>query len=150
MDETVRRIDRLRAELGVEDFVTFLGAQSQNALPLYYSAAQVVVVPSRYESFGLVALEAMACGAPVIASDVGGLATLVRDGRTGFLVPDGDAAALADRIGLLFNNRVLRNELGAQAVAIAEAYGWPVIAERIEALYDEVLREAAEPVPAGA
>lgn len=139
MDATVRRIDEMRAALGMSDFVTFLGPQSQEKLPTYYSGAQVVVVPSRYESFGMVALEAMACGAPVIATDVGGLSTLVRDGRTGYLVPDGDVPALADRIERLFDNRVLRNELGAQAVAMAEAYSWPVIAERIEALYDEVL-----------
>jgi D-inositol-3-phosphate glycosyltransferase len=139
MDATVRRIDEMRAALDMTDFVTFLGPQSQQDLLYYYSGAQVVVVPSRYESFGMVALEAMACGAPVIASDVGGLSTLVRDGRTGYLVPDGDVAALADRIERLFDNRILRNELGAQSVAMAEAYGWPVIAERIEALYDEVL-----------
>ncbi len=141
LDETARRIDRLRAELGLADFVTFLGPQSQADLPFYYSAAQVVVVPSRYESFGMVALEAMACGAPVIASDVGGLSTLVRDGRTGFLVPDGDPVALAARLKLLFNNKPLRDELGCHGMAVADAYGWPVIAERIENLYEEVLRQ---------
>lgn len=143
LDETTRRIDVLRAELGLQDFVTFLGPQSQADLPFYYSAAQVVVVPSRYESFGLVALEAMACGAPVIASDVGGLSTLVRNGRTGFLVPDGEPQPLTERLRLLFNDKSLRDEMGRHAVAVAEAYGWPVIAERIEGLYEEVLRHQA-------
>jgi D-inositol-3-phosphate glycosyltransferase len=144
LDDTARRIDALRQELGLVDFVTFLGPQAQVDLPYYYSAAQVVVVPSRYESFGMVALEAMACGVPVIASDVGGLSTLVRDGRTGFLVPDGDVEALADRIRLLFNDRGYRNELGRQAMAVAEAYSWPAVAERVEALYGAVLRRRVE------
>jgi D-inositol-3-phosphate glycosyltransferase len=137
------RIDALRAELGLSDIVTFLGPQSQESLVNYYNAAEVVVVPSRYESFGLVALEAMACGTPVIASDVGGLSTLVRHGRTGFLVPDGDPEALAARLLSLLENAGLRAILGEHGVATAEAYGWPAVAERIEALYDAVLRGEA-------
>jgi D-inositol-3-phosphate glycosyltransferase len=143
----MRRIDALRHELGLSDFVTFLGPLSQEELPYFYSAAEVVVVPSRYETFGLVALEAMACGAPVIATDVGGLSTLVRPGRTGFLVPEGDVAALAAELLLLIRHPELGREMGRHAVATAEAYGWPTIAERVEALYEEVLREpAAVPV----
>lgn len=133
------RIDRLAREVGLDDVVHFMGSVPQDDLPYYYSAAQVVVVPSRYESFGMVALEAMACGAPVIASDVGGLSTLVRDGRTGFLVPDGDPQALADRLLPLLRDAVLRSELGRHGIATAEAYSWPVIAERIDALYDRLL-----------
>lgn len=138
MDAEMRRIDALRRELGIADFVTFLGPQRQDDLPLFYSAAQCVVVPSRYESFGMVALEAMACGVPVIASDVGGLSTLVRDGRTGFLVPEGDVEALASRLRMLIDNPPLRAILGRQGVATAEAYSWASIAERIELLYERL------------
>jgi D-inositol-3-phosphate glycosyltransferase len=83
------------AALGLGESVRFVGPQPQSVLPLYYAAADVTVLPSYYESFGMVALEAMACGSPVIASRVGGLVTTVRDGVTGFLVPDGDVEALA-------------------------------------------------------
>ncbi len=136
------RIARLRTELGLDDVVTFLGPQAQTALPSYYSAAQVVVVPSRYETFGLVALEAMACGTPVIASNVGGLTSLVKDGRTGYLVPDGDPEAMAARLIPLLDDPELRTTLGAHGVATAEAYSWPSIAEGIEALYDQLLAPA--------
>jgi D-inositol-3-phosphate glycosyltransferase len=144
VDAEVARITALRDDLGLEGVVTFLGSQTQDALPLYYSAAQVVVVPSRYESFGLVALEAMACGTPVIASNVGGLADLVRDGRTGYLVPDGDAAALAAKLLPLLGDPGLRATLGAHGVATAEAYSWAAVAEQIDSLYERVIAEGAE------
>ncbi len=137
-DAEMARIDALRASLGLDDMVAFMGPQDQDALVDYYNAAQVVVVPSRYESFGMVALEAMASGAPVIASDVGGLSTLVRDGRTGFLVPYGDPAALADALWPLLEDDALRDAMGAQGVAVAEAYGWPSIAGRVERLYERL------------
>lgn len=141
MDAEMKRVDRLRHELGLAGTVTFLGPRAQDDLPYYYSAAQVVVVPSRYESFGLVALEAMACGTPVIASNVGGLASLVRDGRTGFLVPDGDPVALADKLMPLLADPALRSALGCHGIATAEGYGWPAIAERIDAMYEHVIAE---------
>jgi D-inositol-3-phosphate glycosyltransferase len=146
MDAERKRIEKLRCELGLGDVVHFLGAVAQDDLPHYYSAAQVVVVPSRYESFGMVALEAMACGTPVIASKVGGLATLVRDGRTGFLVPDGDPAALADKLLPLLEDPALRRALGLHGIATAEAFAWSAVTERVERLYERVLddRQAAE------
>jgi D-inositol-3-phosphate glycosyltransferase len=131
------RLERLRAELGIEELVTFQGAKDQDTLVYYYSAAQMVVMPSHYESFGMVALEAMACGTPVVASKVGGLAYNVRDGQTGFLVPGGDAEALAARIRLLLKDHELRQQLGEQATHWAQAYGWPVIAGQIVDLYQE-------------
>ena len=132
------RLIRLRDELGLSEMVTFLGAQGQDVLPLYYSAADVVVMPSHYESFGMVALEAMACGTPVVASDVGGLSYTVEDGVTGFLVPDRDPKALADRICDILNDEVFRDQLGAQARQVALRYSWQRIAECIVDVYREV------------
>jgi D-inositol-3-phosphate glycosyltransferase len=132
------RLERLRAELGIEELVTFLGAKDQDTLAYYYSAAELVVMPSHYESFGMVALEAMACGTPVVASKVGGLAFNVQDGHTGFLVPDRNAEALGAKIRLLLKDRDLRRQLGQNAIRWARRYGWPVVANQITSLYDQV------------
>ncbi|MDW8069323.1 MAG: glycosyltransferase [Anaerolineae bacterium] len=137
-NDEMTRLQELREELGIEDVVTFLGAQDQDLLPYYYSAAEMVVMPSDYESFGMVALEAMACGTPVIASDVGGLAYLVRHGQTGYRVPARDAQALAAKIVRLLTNEELRRRMGQRAARWAQAFAWPRIADRIEAVYREI------------
>jgi len=138
-DEMVR-LQALREALGIGEVVTFLGAQDQDVLQYYYAAAEMVVMPSDYESFGMVALEAMACGTPVIASDVGGLAHLVRHGRTGYRVPPRDPGALAEKITRLLTDEGLRRRMGQRAACFAEGYAWPLIADRIEAVYAEVLK----------
>jgi D-inositol-3-phosphate glycosyltransferase len=138
-DSELARLVELKEELGIGDIVTFLGSRAQAALPFYYSSAAAVVMPSRYESFGLAALEAMACGTPVVASDVGGLSFLVRDGETGFLVPEGNAALFAEKISLLLHNPKLRNEMGKRGVTEAQQYAWTNIAARIAKLYQEVM-----------
>jgi D-inositol-3-phosphate glycosyltransferase len=122
-----RRLEQLR--LG--DAVRFVGPQPQSVLPLYYAASDVTVLPSYYESFGMVALEAMACGSPVIASRVGGLVTTIRDGVTGFLVPEGDVGALADRIESLVADGELRWRLGREGVRWAAQHRWPCVAEAV-------------------
>jgi D-inositol-3-phosphate glycosyltransferase len=124
---------------GLDDLVTFLRKQDQDSLPYYYSAAEAVVVPSHYESFGMVALEAMACGTPVVASQVGGLAYLVQDGITGYTVPSSDVEALAGRLGELIRNKSLRDQLGAQAAAVAQEFSWDIIAKQIRDQYQEVI-----------
>lgn len=136
------RLQQLRAELGIEDLVTFQGAQDQDSLAHYYSAADMVVMPSHYESFGMVALEAMACGTPVVASKVGGLAFSVQDGETGFLVPGGDPVALATRIQQLLTDEPLRRRLGERAARWARRYSWSAIADQILDVYETV-----RPVP---
>jgi D-inositol-3-phosphate glycosyltransferase len=139
LDKEMARLQDLRAELGIADLVTFLGARAQETLPGHYSAADVVVMPSYYESFGMVALEAMACGTPVIASQVGGLSFTVQDGVTGFLVPGQDPPALAEKITRLLKDKALRNKLGAQGIEWARQHSWARIADQIVSLYSELV-----------
>jgi len=137
--DEMMRLQALCAELGLDEIVLFLGKRGQDTLPYYYSAAEVVVMPSHYESFGMVALEAMACGTPVIASRVGGLAYLVKDGETGFFVPAQDPDALAEKLRLLFVNHPLRAKMGEQAAAYARAFRWERITEEISNLYTQMV-----------
>ena len=129
--------------LGLRERVSFLGAQPQERLRLFYAAADATVMPSYYESFGMVALEAMACGSPVIASRVGGLTTTVRDGVTGFLVPEGDAGALAERVALLLEDRGRRAQLGREAQRWAAEHRWPCVAEAVCRLYSDLRPSAS-------
>ena len=139
MSAEMARIQALRQQHGLQDMVAFLGMRSQDTLPYYYSAAEAVVVPSQYESFGMVALEALACGTPVVASQVGGLAYLVQDGVTGFTVPVDEPAALAERLAQLLSDPALRQRMSAQALVAARDYAWEKIAARLAAVYTEVL-----------
>jgi len=130
------------ATLGLDGRVRFLGAQPQRRLRYFYVAAEATVMPSYYESFGMVALEAMACGSPVVASRVGGLTTTVKDGVTGYLVPEGDAAALADRLERLLHDPKTRARLGRAAVRWAADHRWPCVAEAVCRLYSEMRPQA--------
>jgi D-inositol-3-phosphate glycosyltransferase len=139
MNSEMARLQKLSRELGIHDTVIFLGKRSQETLPYYYSAAQVVVVPSLYESFGMVALEAMACGVPVIASQVGGLPYLVQDGKTGYVIPDGNPEILKQRLMQLIEAPALRDEMCGQAVEYARSYDWSLIAKKVADLYETEL-----------
>jgi len=116
-----------------------LGERSQDTLPYYYSAAEAVVVPSYYESFGMVALEAMACGTPVVASQVGGLAFLVQDGITGFTVPVDEPQKLAEYLIRLISDKDLRQQMGKEAAIFALEYGWEKIAQNVLNAYEDIL-----------
>ena len=140
----MERLKQMHAELKLGKLVVFLGAKDQDTLQYYYNAAEAVVMPSHYESFGMVALEAMACGTPVIASDVGGLSHLVRDGITGFHVPNGDHVALASMLARLLQDDHLRQRLGEQAWGWAQNYNWTTIGNKIL----EVYQLAQSPQPA--
>jgi D-inositol-3-phosphate glycosyltransferase len=142
-DEEMTRLQDLRRELGITDIVTFLGAKDQEILPNYYAAAEMVIMPSHYESFGMVALEAMAMGTPVIASEVGGLAFLVRDDENGFHVPSRDPEALAERIYCLLTDETCRDRLGHQARYYALQYDWEIIVGRMRRVYEEVVEKVA-------
>ncbi|HUV73617.1 MAG TPA: glycosyltransferase [Anaerolineae bacterium] len=139
MNREMARLQEMREKLGIADVVTFLGKREQEALPFHYSAAEVCVVPSHYESFGMVALEAMACGTPVIASRVGGLTFTVREGSTGFLVPNDDPKALAEKLAQLLTDEGLRQEMGQRAATAATSYGWPIVARQVIAAYRELV-----------
>jgi D-inositol-3-phosphate glycosyltransferase len=144
MSHEMSRLLDLREELGLEQVVTFLGKRAQDTLPYYYSAADVVVVPSHYESFGMVALEAMACGTPVVASRIGGLAYLIQDGETGFHVRDQEPAELAARLAEILEDDELHQKMGNNAVAYAHGYSWRAISEQIVQVYQEMLSGTGE------
>jgi D-inositol-3-phosphate glycosyltransferase len=124
-------VRRRASALGLGDAVTFVGAQPQQRLREWYVAADVTVLPSYYESFGMVALEAMACGSPVVASRVGGLQTTVRDGVTGLLVSEGDPCALAATITRVLGDDALRWRLGREGQRWAAQHRWPCVGEAI-------------------
>jgi D-inositol-3-phosphate glycosyltransferase len=139
---------RLAQDLGVAAWVDFRGPQPQEALTDYYAAADLCIMPSRYESFGMVALEAMASGLPVIASRAGGLAVTVQDGTTGRLVPEGDVTALARAVTGFLVDDVARRTLGARAVEWARRFAWPSVGRSLAELYAELAPAAG--VAAGA
>jgi D-inositol-3-phosphate glycosyltransferase len=133
----LRRVVQLHRDLNLEEQVEFVGSKPQEMLPLYYAAADITVMPSHYESFGLVAVEAMASGTPVIASNVGGLSFTVKDGETGYLVPEENHFALAEQVHTLLKNPELRLRMGEEAAIHAQQYSWSNIADQIIAVYNE-------------
>ncbi|AKG24664.1 glycosyltransferase family 4 protein [Calothrix sp. 336/3] len=135
------RIEGIVKELGMEDFTTFPGRLSQEILPYYYAAADVCVVPSHYEPFGLVAIEAMASYTPVVASDVGGLQFTVVDGETGLLAPPEDHDAFAIAIDKIISNPAWRNKLGEAArKRVENKFSWGGVASQLSDLYLQLLQ----------
>jgi D-inositol-3-phosphate glycosyltransferase len=140
------RLERLASELGVAARVRFLPPQPHERLAEVYRAADVVLVPSYSESFGLVALEAQACGTPVVAAQVGGLVHAIGDGTTGLLLPGRDPGAYAAAVaGLLGNPRRLA-AMGAAAARFAGAHGWDRTASHTLDVYRDLLPATVEPV----
>lgn len=137
----LRRLQRLAAELGVTEQVRWVGAVDHADLPRYYAAADVTVMPSLYESFGLVAVESMACGTPVVAAAVGGLRSTVADGESGYLIPWRHPQLYADRIAAIARDRRLRERLATGAIATARRFAWPTIAERVLEVYEAAIAE---------
>ena len=130
------RIRRLARDLEVEGIFDFVGRVDQAELPLYYSAADVCVVPSFYESFGLAALESMACGTPVVASRVGGLSTVVQHGRTGYLKSWRCPEAFANSVEMILSSKALQDSMGAAARRRAQDMSWERVAERMLEIYE--------------
>lgn len=138
------RIRGIVRELGIEDLVTFPGRLTESDLPIYYAAANVCVVPSHYEPFGLVAIEAMACRTPVVASNVGGLQFTVIPEITGLLVPPQNDAAFAQAIDRILGDTAWGEELGNMARQRVEiALSWDSVASRLSALYSNLLSQTA-------
>jgi D-inositol-3-phosphate glycosyltransferase len=131
----------LATQTGLSDRLRLVGAVAQRELPRYIAAADAVIVPSLYESFGMAALEALACGRPVIASATGGLQLTVHDGENGFLAPAGDAAAFADRLAAVLRNPVLAQHMSLRARRSAEPYSWTAVADRTRCLYESLVHQ---------
>ena len=142
-DPEARRLSELAASLEMDGNVRFAGTVPHGELPWHYNAADVLLAPSYYESFGLVALEAMACGTPVVAARTGGLSTLVRDGETGYLVPLHTPECYADRIEVLLANDALREAMGRAGRQRAEALSWDAGGRRFAEFYGGSMTEEA-------
>jgi D-inositol-3-phosphate glycosyltransferase len=147
----MRRLMCLARELGIRRKISFLGSIPQERLKLYYNAADVCVLPSYYESFGFAALEAAACGRPVVASKVGGLTTVVKDGETGYLVNWRCPGPFVERLELLLNSDDLRAQMGAAARRHAESLTWDATADRLIETYTRLaaIKARGEPALAG-
>jgi D-inositol-3-phosphate glycosyltransferase len=135
-------LHELTRKLDVVDAVSFLPPQPHELLSTFYRAADCCLVPSRSESFGLVALEAAACGIPVVAAAVGGLTTLVEDGVTGYLVEPGDADAFAARVAKIVADPVLQAALGVAGATSAARYTWATAAARLRRIYSALTARA--------
>ena len=145
-DPEARELSRLKSlarDLEVERLLDWRGAVAHEELCQYYQAADVTVMPSTYESFGLVAVESMACGTPVVAARVGGLQATVQDGRTGYLVPWRDAGLYADRIGEILADPTLRQRMGTESRRRAGEFGWGRVASQMVQLYEELMETEA-------
>ncbi|HMF81740.1 MAG TPA: glycosyltransferase [Acidimicrobiia bacterium] len=132
----------LVADLDLDDRVRFVPAQPHDRLVTYYQAADVCLVPSRTESFGLVALEAAACGTPVVAADVGGLRSVVDDGHTGFLVEGRAAVDYAAPVDVVLSDLELARAMGTSALARSGRYLWSIAAARLRRLYGDLATRA--------
>jgi D-inositol-3-phosphate glycosyltransferase len=142
----VEKLQTLSAELNIQDSVTFQGLIKQEQLPYFYSAADVCVVPSYYESFGLVPLESLACGTPVVATDVGDLKNIIRQGETGYVVADNDPINLADSIASLLSRPPRDKESTLAIRASVSRFDWSNIAEKVAGELRTALDRCMAPV----
>ncbi|MGQ4516849.1 D-inositol-3-phosphate glycosyltransferase [Streptomyces sp. DW26H14] len=135
------KLQKLAARLGIADLVRFVPPVGQDRLADWFRAASVLVMPSYSESFGLVAIEAQAAGTPVVAAEVGGLPVAVRDGSTGFLVPDHDPASYADALSRFIAHPDLVDRMGSAAAGHARRFGWDTAAAATAEVYQAALHD---------
>jgi D-inositol-3-phosphate glycosyltransferase len=136
-----QNLQRLASKLGIENLVTFVGRIEQKYLPPYYSAADVLVVPSYYESFGLVGLESLACGTPVVATDVGAMRSILRDGETGQMVAHANPRSLAQAIEIFITGSGSKKLSSAMIRASVLKFGWSNVAAAVIDEYDTLFKE---------
>ena len=141
-DQEIDRLRELAKSLNVDKVFDFIGRVDQQDLPLYYNAADVCVVPSFYESFGLAALESMACGTPVVATRAGGLSTIIQHGRTGYLKAWRCPEAFASSVEMIISSRNLQHSMGLAARRRAEGLSWDNVAGQIAGVYDSLITES--------
>lgn len=137
-DFRMNALRQLVVELGLENVIHFAGSKGQEELVQYYSVADVLVLPSLYESFGMVALEAMACGKPVVVTTACGVSTIIENGKDGIVIPPHDIGALADKLMLLLNTHQLKDLIGKAARTKAMNYQWQGIAQQLLQVFDHV------------
>ncbi len=142
--DEIKRLEALSRDLKIEDWVTFQGMVKHEELPLFYNAADVCVVPSYYETFGLVALESIACGTPVVASDVGGASTVIRQGETGYVVPDNSPHSLAGKISLILSGQSPNMKSAEQIRESVAGFSWAKIAQRTIEQFNSLIRQKRE------
>ena len=141
-DQEIDRLREMAKSLNVDEVFDFIGRVDQQDLPLYNNAADVCVVPSFYESFGLAALESMACGTPVVATRAGGLSTIIQHGRTGYLKAWRCPEAFASSLEMIISSRNLQHSMGLAARRRAEGLSWDNVAGQIAGVYDSLITES--------
>jgi len=141
MNREMQRLQDLCSELSLDDLVLFLGKRNQDSLQYYYSAAEMLVMPSHYESFGLVALEAMSCGTPVIATQVGGLQHLVWDQETGFIIPNDNPDALEEKITVLICKPELRERMSKNSISYTQSFSWNTIIKILIETFEKTIKD---------
>lgn len=135
----LQKLERLRALLKLDSVVHFAGQQQQDVLPTYYSAADVVVMPSHYESFGMVAAEAMACGTPVITTNVAGISSLIDEKHELLITSVNNPLLLATQIELLLTDTAKRAQISRNVLRKVKDLNWRTIASQIVSVYEETL-----------
>ncbi len=139
-DKDLHKLQALAKELKIAHRVRFLGARPRQEMSMIYSAADVTVMPSYHESFGLAAVESLACSTPVVATRAGGLTTIIRHGETGYLVPR-YAGFFAERLDTLLRHPDLHERMCAAARPSVQRFSWKRIAGQIYNIYDELVSE---------
>jgi D-inositol-3-phosphate glycosyltransferase len=136
------RLQTIISTLNLTENVKFLGNIAHDKMPLYMSAADILVMPSYYESFGLAALEAMACGTPVITSRNSGAKTFITQGTSGYLIPWNCPDPYSERLDILLKNPILRATMGHQATIQANKMSWDTAAAKINLVYNTLIKSA--------